>query len=163
MDKPCIVFGGSYGGMLASWLRMKYPQTFQGAFASSAPILYFKDAPTAPEDEFGKIATDAFTAQSEKCSGTIKDGWTYIMDIRDNRPEDWDALSTVFNTCEKIKNKEDITMLYEHLMNGLLYMAMTNYPYQTSFLTKMPAWPVKVACTYFKDFEVATEENLKRT
>jgi Serine carboxypeptidase S28 len=37
-------------------------------------------------------------------------------------------------------------------MNGFSYMAMTNYPYSSSFLTPMPAWPVNVSCKYFLPF-----------
>ena len=42
MDAPVIVFGSSYSGMIAVWLRIKFPNVFAGSVASSAPIRLFK-------------------------------------------------------------------------------------------------------------------------
>lgn len=81
-DKAVIAFGGSYGGMLAAWLRMKHPQSFQGALAASAPILSFKGG--ASEDAYSNVATETFagTFKDKRCSLGIKEGFTYLMALK---------------------------------------------------------------------------------
>jgi lysosomal Pro-X carboxypeptidase len=55
--KATIAFGGSYGGMLAAWFRMKYPHVIQGALAASAPIRYFRGFKDVDEHGFMEVAS----------------------------------------------------------------------------------------------------------
>lgn len=40
-----VVFGCSYAGSLATWMRIKYPHLVYAAYASSAPLLAKADFP----------------------------------------------------------------------------------------------------------------------
>ena len=84
---PVIAVGGSYGGMLASWGRMKYPATFNGAIAGSAPILAF-DGDTGeaakhpgPESYWAVVTRDAtaeYGGAAPACSANVRAAWSAI-------------------------------------------------------------------------------------
>ena len=74
---PVIAFGGSYGGMLAAWFRLKYPHICAGAIAASAPVAQFD----APCDAFGRIVTADYSSEGDFCSGTIRKSWAVIDNV----------------------------------------------------------------------------------
>jgi len=39
LNAKWVVFGGSYSGSLAAWLRMKYPHLVYAAVSSSGPLM----------------------------------------------------------------------------------------------------------------------------
>ncbi|KAK1588955.1 hypothetical protein Q3G72_029012 [Acer saccharum] len=110
---PVIAVGGSYGGMLSSWLRLKYPHIVTGALASSAPILYFDDI--TPQNGYHVVVTNDFRKYSESCYNTIKQSWNEIDRVGAvaNGLED---LSRIFSTCSPLdstqKLKDHLSMVY---------------------------------------------------
>jgi len=104
--------------------------------------------------DFFKIATDGYanSLPDQKCSRIIHEGFGYI-EASKTQQDIWEEIRKAFNVCDPITKAEDLEHLYHYLDNGFTYMAMTNYPYETSFLEPMPAWPVDAACKNFKDLD----------
>ncbi|KAJ9559289.1 hypothetical protein OSB04_013903 [Centaurea solstitialis] len=116
---PVIVIGGSYGGMLASWFRLKYPHIAYGALASSAPILYFSGL--TPENGYSSVVSKDFKSISTSCYKTIRESW-FEIDRVALQPHGLAHLSRAFNTCLPLNTTHELKYSLE-----LLYDVMAQY------------------------------------
>ncbi|KAK9058631.1 hypothetical protein SSX86_023473 [Deinandra increscens subsp. villosa] len=125
-NSPIIVIGGSYGGMLASWFRLKYPHIALGALASSAPILYFENL--TPPDGYYSVVTQDFKEASQNCYTTIKQSWD-VIDQLATTPSGLAYLSQKFQTCSPLSNADELkNYLKSVYSNAAQYDAPPNYP-----------------------------------
>ncbi|KAH6774722.1 Serine carboxypeptidase S28 family protein [Perilla frutescens var. frutescens] len=128
---PIIVVGGSYGGKLASWFRLKYPHIAVGALASSAPILYFDNI--TPLNGYYSTVTKDFKEVSHKCYETIRKSWAEIDKVA-SQPRGLSTLTRRFNTCSHLNNSGELKDFLDSM-----YSTAAQYDHP-------PDYPVTIVC-----------------
>jgi len=142
-----VLLGGSYGGMASAWHRLKYPHLTKGAIAASAPVDIYPGEGKATT--FWQAALYTFTKYgSAQCGNWIEQAVSRI-----NATADKALLSSSFRTCEPISTAIDVERLAFYIKGALATEAMVDYPYASSFVTPMPANPVKYACDAVGEYE----------
>uniref|UniRef100_A0A1I8MB15 Lysosomal Pro-X carboxypeptidase n=2 Tax=Musca domestica TaxID=7370 RepID=A0A1I8MB15_MUSDO len=146
---PVIAFGGSYGGMLSAWLRMKYPHLVYGALAASAPVRQF-DGLTAC-DIFSRITTSIFATSfnNRSCADNIRKSWELFKQLASS-DDGKKKLNAAFKFCEPIKAEGDLNKFFDYLEDVYGNLAMANYPYANDFLSPLPPYPVRQFCSYLQ-------------
>ncbi|KAG8470709.1 hypothetical protein KFE25_009130 [Diacronema lutheri] len=153
--RPAVAFGGSYGGMLAAWLRMKYPAAIDGAIAASAPILSFLGlSPPYDAGSFAQAVTyDASAAGggSDACVHSVRAAWKRLFAL--GASEDGRAsLNALFRLCpsSRLRAQADAGVLAGWLQSSMDFMAMGSFPYASSYMLngdgELPPFPLRHMC-----------------
>ncbi|CAG9856690.1 unnamed protein product [Phyllotreta striolata] len=141
---PIIVFGDSFGGSLAAWMRLKYPHLVLGAIVSSAPV---KLSPLVNNCEcFYDVVTKNFEKSGgEQCVKFIKLSWDVVINITKSK-SGMDFLSLKWKLCHRLRTAEDIAKLLDWLAKIYVRLALNNYKYPSDFFVNLPSYPIKVFC-----------------
>uniref|UniRef100_A0A672L518 Dipeptidyl peptidase 2-like n=1 Tax=Sinocyclocheilus grahami TaxID=75366 RepID=A0A672L518_SINGR len=137
---PVIVFGGSYGGMLSVYMRIRYPNIVTGALAASAPIL--STAGLGDSRQFFQDVTADFEKFKPACRDAVQGAFQKLNTLAQQKGIH--CIQSAFSLCKTPSTPKDIHQLMGLLRNAFTMMAMLDYPYSTHFMGSMPAFPVKV-------------------
>ncbi|GMF23188.1 unnamed protein product [Phytophthora lilii] len=152
-DVPVIGFGGSYGGMLGTWFRMKYPHIIDGVIAGSAPVVNFLGDPDHPADTeaFNRVVTfdmseDAGAAPN--CIPNLRRALNAAAEMA-KKEAGRKQLAGLLQLCDQdsLQSPDDVISLASEAYGDL---AMGNYPYPTSYImdgnVDLPGYPMRTAC-----------------
>jgi pimeloyl-ACP methyl ester carboxylesterase len=136
---PVIVFGGSYGANLALWLRLKNPNLWAGAIASSATPLKHLLRNT---NGFARIETEVYNNVSSDCPVLVRRGWQELLETASD-----DQVQTQLGLCQApAVGSDDRHLLHWWIAAALETMVQYGYPYPTEFYNPLPAYPFAEAC-----------------
>ena len=156
-DSPVIAFGGSYGGKLAAWLRMKYPAAVTGAISASAPLLAFQGEqdPKWDSQSYYRVISETAEYYSKACRNNIHAVFS-MLDVQGETVAGRTQLQSDFGLCKMPSNAYQVSMLKYFIRDAFDTMSMGNYPFPSNYIAgtaqkPMPAFPVKIACDYLSN------------
>eukprot|EP00232_Nephroselmis_pyriformis_P000338 CAMPEP_0182914218 /NCGR_PEP_ID=MMETSP0034_2-20130328/38458_1 /TAXON_ID=156128 /ORGANISM="Nephroselmis pyriformis, Strain CCMP717" /LENGTH=390 /DNA_ID=CAMNT_0025050991 /DNA_START=354 /DNA_END=1526 /DNA_ORIENTATION=- len=160
---PVVAFGGSYGGMLAAWLRIKYPAAVTGAIAASAPIFSFDgEDPAIDPGSYAKGVTfdaGASAGAASYCAPNMRAAWQEVLYALGSTPAGRARLSELFRLCPYsqglLTDQENVWALAYWAQSAFDFMAMGNYPYPSSYILNgagvLPPYPMRAACGHLAE------------
>ena len=119
-EAPVVAFGGSYPGDLASVLRLQYPEVFDMALASSAPI-----GAQLARSGFFRVATESFAASVARCPDIVREAWVEIMQLLGSSQ----TLLELQLRLALCKETSKARLLYLWTLNAFATLTMENYPW----------------------------------
>jgi lysosomal Pro-X carboxypeptidase len=159
VNSAVIAFGGSYGGMLCSWLRAKYPTALDGCIAGSAPIVNFEHMrPAYNPNAFNDVVTSDATANggaAPHCADNFRAAFAAMIAVGESgSASGLERMSAAWNMCTPMRTLDDVYAVLNYAQNALGDFAMGSYPYPSAYMLLggrgiLPAYPMRVACSEF--------------
>ncbi|PSC67864.1 inner membrane PPF-chloroplastic isoform B [Micractinium conductrix] len=166
-DAPVAVFGASYGGMLAAWLRARYPQVVAGALASSAPLQALLVEQGWDPSAFWQVVTKAASPEAgaaPACRANVRAAFAALFEAAGSAGGRALVERQLRMCTGAFKEEGGASMVALFAMMSFDTAAMSSYPHPSSYFTgdpdhPLPAWPMRVMCEEM-DGQLQTQEEL---